>query len=144
MPRDNVEIVRSAHELYRAGELDAAIDQYFDPAIEWETRWPGLEPWFHGRDGVRDWVRRALEPMEVEMDLVSARAIDEEVVLAEYRLLGRGRGSDVPAEMNVFDLLWVRNQLVFRRRTFYTEHEALEAAAKHGNPGAAASGARLK
>jgi ketosteroid isomerase-like protein len=128
MSRDNVEIVRRAHELYRAGDLDAAIEEFFDPEIEWETRWPGLKPWFHGRDGVREWLQQVLQPMEIEMELINARAIDQEVVLAEYRLHGRGRGSTVPTEMTVFDLLWVRDGLIHRRRTFYTEQEALEAA----------------
>jgi ketosteroid isomerase-like protein len=127
MPGNNVEIIRRAYELYRAGDLDAAIDQFFDPDIEWETRWPGLEPWFYGRDGVREWVRQALQPMDIEMELINARGIDREVVLAEYRLYGRGRGSAVPAEMRVFDLLWVRSGLVYRRRTFYSEQEALRA-----------------
>jgi ketosteroid isomerase-like protein len=128
MPPDNVEIVRLSHELYSAGELDAAIDQYLDPEIEWETRWPGLEPWFYGREGVREWVRQVMQPMEIEMQLLDARAIDDEVVLAKYRAYGRGRGSAVPAEMRIFDLLWVRNGLIYRRRTFYTEQEALNAA----------------
>jgi ketosteroid isomerase-like protein len=132
MPDDNVEIVRRAHALYRAGELDAAIDQYLDPDIEWETRWPGLEPWFYGRDGVREWARRALQPMDIEMELLDARAIDQEVVLAEYRAYGRGRGSNVPTEMKIFDLHWLRSGMIYRRRTFYTEQEALEAAGAAG------------
>jgi ketosteroid isomerase-like protein len=128
MPDENVEIVRRSHALYRAGELDAAIDQYLDPDIEWETRWPGLQPWFHGRDGVREWTRRALQPMDIDMALIDARSIDPGVVLAEYRVSGRGRGSKVPTEMKIFDLLWLRNGMIYRRRTFYTEREALEAA----------------
>jgi hypothetical protein len=48
-------------------------------------------------------------------------------VLACYRLQGRGRGSPVPTEMKVLDVLWVRSGLVYRRRTFYSEQEALEA-----------------
>jgi hypothetical protein len=54
-----------------------------------------------------EWVRRALQPMKVEMELIDARAIDQEVVLAEYRLYGRGRGSNAPTEMKIFDLLWL-------------------------------------
>jgi ketosteroid isomerase-like protein len=132
MRDENVEIVRRSHALYRDGELNAAIDRYLDPDIEWETRWPGLGPWFYGRDGVREWVRRALQPMDIEMELIDARAIDQEVLLAEYRAYGRGRGSNVPTEMKIFDLLWLRNGRIYRRRTFYTEQEALEAAGAAG------------
>jgi hypothetical protein len=133
VPDDNVEIVRrfwrDSLELYRAGgQLGAALDRYLDPEVEWETRWPGLEPWFYGRDGVRDWVRQVTEPMEMDVELLAARALSPACVLAEYRASGRGRGSDIPAEMKIFDLLWLRGGLIYRRRTFYTEQEALEAA----------------
>jgi hypothetical protein len=66
--------------------------------------------------------------MEIEMKLLDARAIDEEAVLAEFRLRGRGRESGVPADMRVFDLYWIRNRMIYRRRTFYSRAEALEAA----------------
>ena len=49
-------------------------------------------------------------------------------MLARYDAHGRGRASDVSTDMKIFDLLWVRDGLVYRRRTFYTEAEALEAA----------------
>jgi ketosteroid isomerase-like protein len=126
---DNVEIVRRAHELYRRGQFDAAIDRYFDPGVAWETRWPGLEPWFHGHDGVREWVRQVTQPMDITMELTDARALDSERVLAAYRLQGRGRGSDVPTDMKVFDVLWLRDGQIYRRRTFYSEEEALDATA---------------
>jgi ketosteroid isomerase-like protein len=58
VPLSNVEIVRRAHELYRSGDFDAAIDRCLAEDIAWETRWPGLERWFHGRTGVREWSAR--------------------------------------------------------------------------------------
>ena len=76
MSQENVEIVLRAHDRYKAGDFDGAIDEYLDPEIEWETRWPGLPSWFYGRDGVREWVRRVLEPMEIELDLIDARALN--------------------------------------------------------------------
>jgi ketosteroid isomerase-like protein len=129
---DNVDIVRRANELYRSGQFDAAIDRYLDPDVAWETRWPGLEPWFHGRNGVREWVRQVTQPMDITMELTHARALDTERVLAAYRVRGRGRGSEVPTDMKVFDVLWLRGGQIYRRRTFYSEEEALEATAAEG------------
>jgi ketosteroid isomerase-like protein len=125
---ENVEIIRRSNELYLLGDLDSMIDELIDPAVEWETRWPGLPPVFYGREGVREWIALATEPMEIEMKLVDARALDEETVLAEFRLRGRGRESGVPADMKIFDLYSIRNRMVYRRRTFYSQDEALEAA----------------
>ena len=126
---DNVETVRRAWELGRT-DIDAFVDRYLHPEIEWETRWPGLEPWFYGREGVREWVRQVLQPMEMTTDLLDARAIAHDRVLAKLRAHGRGRGSEVPAEMTIFDVYWLRDGQIFRRRTFYSEQEALEAAAE--------------
>ena len=127
MSQENVEIVRRSNELYLQGDLDAMVDEFIHPDIEWETRWPGLPPVFHGREGVRKWIALATEPMEIEMKLVEASAVDEETVLAEFRLRGRGRESGVPADMKVFDLYSIRNRMIYRRRTFYSRTEALEA-----------------
>ncbi len=128
MSQENVEIVRRSNELYRLGDLDGMIDEFIDPEVEWETRWPGLPPVYHGREGVREWIAQATEPMDIEMTLIDARAVDDETVFAEFRLTGRGRDSGVPTDMKVFDLYSIRNGMVYRRRTFYSQEEALEAA----------------
>jgi hypothetical protein len=48
-------------------------------------------------------------------------------VLACYRAHGRGRGSDVATEMKIFDVMRLRYGQIYRRRTFYSQEEALEA-----------------
>src|ERR1700693_5527412 len=127
MSQKNVEMVRRANELYLKGDWDVAIQQFVDPDVEWETRWPGLPPVYHGRAGVKQWAAHAVEPMQIEMKLIEAREVDEERVFAAYRVRGQGRGSGVPTEMKVFDLLSIRDGMIYRRQTFYTEEEALEA-----------------
>jgi hypothetical protein len=94
--------------------------------------WPGLEPWFYGRDGVREWVRQVMQPMEITMELIDARALDSDRVLARYRAQGRGRGSAARTEMKIFDVLWLRDAQIYRRRTFYSEEEALETTGADG------------
>jgi ketosteroid isomerase-like protein len=130
MSQENLEVVRRSNELYRLGELETMLDEFIDPDVEWETRWPGLPPVFHGREGVRQWIALATEPMEIEMTLIDAVEVDEDTVLAEFSLRGRGRESGVPADMKVFDLYSIRNRMVYRRRTFYSREEALEAAGR--------------
>jgi ketosteroid isomerase-like protein len=127
MSAENVEVVRSLNEAWSSDPRNPPT-AYLDPEIEWETRWPGLPHRFHGYEGVRRWTELVLEPMEIEMELRAARAVDEEVVLAEYVARGEGRGSTVRTEMTIFDLYWIRKGRIYRRRTFYTEAEALEAA----------------
>src|SRR5262249_52378161 len=125
LSEQNVEILRLAHAAYEAGEFDSAIERYFDPDIVWETRWPGLPPEYHGRDGVRAWQRQVLEAGNIHMSLVDARALDDNTVLASYVLRGAGRSSGAETEMKVFDVMSFRDGLIVRRQTFYSEDEAL-------------------
>jgi ketosteroid isomerase-like protein len=127
MSEENVEVIRKLNEIWSADPSNPPYE-YMDPKIEWETRWPGLPHYFHGHEGVREWVDRVLDPMEIEMHLIEARPLDEETVLAEYRAHGEGRGSGAESEMTIFDLYSVREGRIYRRRTFYSEAEALEAA----------------
>jgi ketosteroid isomerase-like protein len=127
MSQKNVDLVRKVNEIWSADPLNPPLE-HFDPEIEWETRWPGLPRYFHGHEGLREWVARVLEPMAIEMDLQDARSLAEEVVLVSYVARGVGRGSEVRTEMEIFDLVWVREGKIYRRRTFYSEAEALEAA----------------
>jgi hypothetical protein len=120
MSQENVELIRKANEIWSADPLSPPYE-YFDSEIEWKTRWPGLPRWFQGHDGIKDWVEQALEPMQIQMDLIDARSIDEETVLAEYRARGRGRGNGIGTEMPIFDLYWIRDRRVYRRRTFRSE-----------------------
>jgi ketosteroid isomerase-like protein len=127
MSEENVEILRRSHEAYKRGDFETAIDSYLHPEIVWETRWPGLDHAFHGRDGVREWLAQVMEPMDIEMELLDARALGQQV-LASYRVHGAGKSSGIPTEMAVFDLLTFSDGLISRRQTFYSEAEALEAA----------------
>jgi hypothetical protein len=127
MSEENVEVIRKLNEIWSADPSNPP-HEYLDSDIEWETRWPGLPHHFYGHDGVKEWVDRVLEPMEIEMQLVEARSIDEETVLAAYRAHGAGRGSGAETEMAIFDLYSLRRGKIYRRRTFYSEAEALEAA----------------
>jgi ketosteroid isomerase-like protein len=127
MSDENVELVRRINEIWSADPFNPPYE-YLDPEIEWETRWPGLPRYFQGHQGVKEWVERVLEPMAIEMVLIETRSLDDETVLAEFRARGEGRGSGARTEMPIFDLYSIRNGLVYRRRTFYTEAEALKAA----------------
>jgi ketosteroid isomerase-like protein len=127
MSEENVETLRLAHAAFERGDMETAIESYLHPEIEWETRWPGLPHAYYGRDGVREWFERVMEPIEMKMDLLDVRAVGAQV-LASYRAHGAGKSSGVPTEMPIFDLLTFRDGLIARRQTFYTEAEALEAA----------------
>jgi ketosteroid isomerase-like protein len=123
---ENVRLIYEVSRIWNADPSSPPID-YLDPEIEWETRWPGLPRYFHGHEGVKEWVDRVLEPMQIEMKLIRAESVDDERVLAEYHAQGEGRGSGARTEMEIFDVYWICDGKIYRRRTFYSEAEALEA-----------------
>jgi hypothetical protein len=49
-------------------------------------------------------------------------------VIVETRIVGRGRGSDVPIEADETDVFWFRDGMIVRLQGFATKDEALEAA----------------
>jgi ketosteroid isomerase-like protein len=101
---------------------------HLHPDVEWETRWPGLRRFSHGREGVLEWVGQVLEPMAMHLELLDVRPIDDERVFLSIHVTGRGRGSGAPVEMDIWDIWTLRDGMIYRRQTFYDRPEALAAA----------------
>jgi ketosteroid isomerase-like protein len=133
MSEENVQLVRQMFATWgewQENDFDPAkvrLD-HLHPDVEWETRWPGLPRFSHGRKGVLEWARRFIEPMEMDLQLLDVRPIDDERVFLSIHARGRGRESGAPAEMGVWDIWTLRDGMIYRRQTFYDRSEALEAA----------------
>ncbi len=134
MSQENVELARQIFPAlvgdWREEDFDPAklrLD-LLHPDVEWETRWPGLPRFAYGRKGVLEWAVRVREPMEMYLELVDVRPIDDERVFLSLHASGRGRGSGAPAEMDIWDIWTLRDGMIYRRQTFYDHAEALEAA----------------
>jgi ketosteroid isomerase-like protein len=97
---------------------------------------------YHGWDGLvrfnEEWIGQWSEP---SFDVVSVEQLDERgVLLIHLDLRGTGRASGVEVQMDIFELVWVRDGLVCRN-TFFRDHaEAIEAA--RGGASALASASR--
>jgi len=117
---------RAAYEAFRDGDVDAFIG-HCDPEVEWHTRWPGLEPVYHGHEGVREWHRKVLEPMDFKTELLDAEPIDEARAMLHFKLEGRGKGSGVEVAMEVWDVWTLREDRLACRETFYEREQALAA-----------------
>ncbi len=75
-----------------------------------------------------EWAVRFLEPMDIYLELLDVRPIDDERVFLNIHASGRGRASGAPAEMDVWDIWTLRDGMIYRRQTFFDHAEALEAA----------------
>jgi ketosteroid isomerase-like protein len=132
MSREVVEIVRRIYDAVARGDNVAPFELYA-PDIEWDVRTSppallGLEPVYHGHEGVRrfwrDWLS-AFERLDFELEeLIDAG----DRVLAVIHQRAVGRLSHIAFDDRVFAVWTLRDGKVARMRAYLDRDEALEAA----------------
>ena len=96
--------------------------------MEWQTNWPGLAPAVHGVDGVLEWGFAYSEPWEeVVVEVHDVAWGTKSTVFVHFHLRARGRDG-IEVEMEVFDVLTLRDGRIVLRRTWTDRAAALEAA----------------
>ena len=128
MSEENVEIVRRAIEAYGREGLDGVL-RYYHPEIEWTSTGDYIEAaTYRGHNGLR----RYLGTMEDEfkdLRIEPVELIDAgEQVISSVRFTGRGKASDVPVEMTLISVGWLRDGLIHRVHNYPGMAAALEAA----------------
>jgi ketosteroid isomerase-like protein len=126
MSQENVEVVRAVFDAWKAGDMEAVRERY-DPDVIVRTLegWPEAGPWV-GRETVmrrweqmrETWDEDAVEPIG---DFVDAG--DRVVVRQAWR--GSGHGPDLNMEMT--NVVTVRNGKIVYQEFFWDHAEALEA-----------------
>jgi ketosteroid isomerase-like protein len=131
----NVELAARFYERWtsKASMLDALpeIVALCDPEVEWTTGEDGLT--YRGRDGVREAFERWLESFDdyrFEVERITDCGGDR--VLVQGIGVGTGVASGAEAHSTSHELLTIRDGLIVKRREFYDEGEALEAAGLSG------------
>lgn len=97
---------------------------------------------YHGRDGLvrfnEEWIGQWSEP---NFDVVSVEELEEGgVLLIHLDLRGRGHTSGVDVAMDIFELVRLRDGLVWRNTFFRDRAEAIEAARGEAKTLTSASG----
>ena len=130
MSEQNVRIGRELIEAVNHRDLDAFLARV-RPDVEWDDTegWPGIQGVYRGRSGVQDWWERFLEvweSVEVEIDEITEGAGDS--VVLEVSGAFRGASSGVPTEIRAWEVLWIADGLVAKRRLSWSKDDALDAA----------------
>jgi ketosteroid isomerase-like protein len=127
MSKEHVEIVRRMHDAFARGDVETSL-ACFDPEIEFSTASGADSATYHGIDGVRQatgkWVG-AWDDFHIDVEELTDLG---ERVLARICERGRGKGSGVEVEREVFQLFTFRDDRIARLRIFENEKDALEAA----------------
>ena len=139
MSRENVELVMRCYEMINS---IGRTEEFVDPEDVAPDLWARFPPDFEllerpdlpdagtyrGRDESKAFWRKAQE-LFVELRWEPLEVIDlGEVVVVETRIVGRGRGADVPFEAAETDVFWFRDGSIVRLQGFPTKEDALAAA----------------
>ena len=127
MSQENVEIVRRIYEAQRSGDFAAAF-ALIDPEVECHVAFRPDKRLFHGHDGVAEATRTWIGAWEGFQSLIEEMIDAGDHVICVEQQSGRGKGSGVPLEQQIFAVFKVRDGKAVRMAWFFERSEALEAA----------------
>jgi ketosteroid isomerase-like protein len=124
MSQESVEVMEAAAAAIRQGDLDAFL-ALTHPEIEFHSLIAEAEGrTFRGHDGVREWWRAVVEPLELTSQPEEIESFRHRGI-SRLRIAGTIEGVEVPQAMWV---AWrVRDGQLVWWTTYRTEAEALEA-----------------
>ncbi len=132
MSEENIDAILKAVEALNRRDADAVV-AVVSPDVEWETNpeMVGLGAIYRGRARVREFFEQLLgletwESIHGVVEEITEAGDDR--VLVGLLVEARGRGSGVPAELQIWQVLWFAEGLITRRQAFWTRQHALEAA----------------
>ena len=134
MSQENVERAREAYDALglavRKGDLDPFFREYVHPEIEWVPLEGGPDSYAvsSGKGPVKARMMAMFDVME-EPRIEAGEIIDagEKVVIAIH-MSGRGRGSGIDVEADLFHVVTARDDKAVRIEWYASRDEALEAA----------------
>jgi ketosteroid isomerase-like protein len=134
MSQENVEVVRAAFTAMAHGGLDEAL-AYVDPEVEFEPPDEAVETpsGSKGHDALRDRWKTLMEPFQdARFEPVEFIDVDDETVVAVFRVTVRGRASEVPVEAEPAYVLALRDGKIQRMRAYLHKAQAFEAVGLRG------------
>jgi ketosteroid isomerase-like protein len=125
MSQENVALFYRAVDAVRQRDLDAYL-ALLDADVDIAPL-GAIRPSYHGHDGVRRWWEDlfGVAP-DLSLDIDKARDLGD-VLVAALRVHGHGRGSGVPVDQSVWQVVKFRHEKVLWWRSYGSEREALAA-----------------
>ena len=134
-PETNRVLIERGFRLFSEGDTDQLL-ALIHPECRWEEDqtigWPGMDPVFVGPGGFRRWVDDLREVWEhIESAVMGVEEFGDAYVVDT---VVRARGQqDIATEYHVYNVIWMRDGLVGRRRAFTDHAEAVETAKSEAN-----------
>jgi len=129
MSQQNMETLRGSYDAFRRRDLQAFLS-YMDRDVEFESLVLEVEGAYHGHEGVRSWWDSVLAVFpDWSPTVEDAEEVGDRLVV-RVRAEGRGTGSGIVLERDIWQVADVRNGRLKSWAFFRTRQEALEAAGR--------------
>ena len=133
MSEENVETFKRSDDAFKHGNIDAWLEEFVDPEIEWHTALPGLltreGTVYRGHGGVREMFREIAEVVdEMTVEYSEIHAVGDRVV-GIGQLRTRGKASGVETEVPFALVGDYRSGKAILVRTYLDPKEAFVAVA---------------
>ena len=126
MSQENVDVVRATFDAFQRRDLEAFLN-CMDPEVEYRSLILEVEGAYHGHEGMRSWWDSVLAVFpQWNPEIQDARDLGDQV-LSRVRAEGRGTGSGIALERDIWHLAEIRDGRMTSSVFFRTEREALEA-----------------
>ena len=129
MSQENVELVRAGYHAFNRRDFDAALALGHD-SITWKPFFSVETDVLRGKDEVRAAWERQTEALDLRIDILELKPLDESRVLAVARWSGRGSSSGAPVDETSAQVFTVEGGTIRSVETYANKAEALEAAGR--------------
>ena len=126
MSDDNVELVRAGYDAFNRRDFDAAMALGHD-SITWKPFFSVETDVLRGKEEVRAAWERQTEALDLRIDILELRPLDESRVLAVARWIGRGSSSGAPVDETGAQVFTVEDGTIRSVETYANKAEAREA-----------------
>ena len=127
MTEANLEIVRAGYEAFNRRDFDVGWEMAHE-SVTWKPLFSVETDVLRGKEAVQAAWRSQVEALDLRVDLLELRSLDEHRVLALGRWSGKGSGSGALVERTGAQLFTFDGGLIASVETFATRDAALEAA----------------
>jgi ketosteroid isomerase-like protein len=147
MAQEDVELVRSFYEMIAT--IGRTGDEFVDPEDVMPDLWARVHPdaelherpdlpdakVYRGKEKTKEFWRKSQEIFdEMRWKVGEIKEVGGAVV-ADTRVWGRGRGSEIPIEVDEINVFWFRDGMLAKVQAFPTMEEALAAVESEAGAG---------
>lgn len=104
---EGIDVIRHVYDAWNRGDVESAVEKWVHPEVEWRASgvFPGMEPLYHGRDGVRQFERDLRTPFSSFHITTEDERVEGDAIVTTVRFDAVGAESGVGVQV-WFENIW--------------------------------------